>query len=87
VSHLVPAGCPIYLISFIIFIELIRLSIRPITLRVRLIANITAGHLLLFLVSQFIIPSFLLILLEIIVRLIQAFVFSLLLSLYLSERN
>lgn len=86
-SHLVPEGCPSYLISFIVFIELIRLIIRPLTLRVRLIANITAGHLLLFLVRIFFIPSFLIIILELVVRLIQAFVFSLLLRLYLNERN
>ena len=86
-AHLVPAGCPVYLISFIIFIEIIRLLIRPLTLRVRLIANITAGHLLLFLVSKIFIATILMFLLEILVRFIQAFVFCLLLTLYFNETN
>jgi F-type H+-transporting ATPase subunit a len=49
--HLVPNGTPIVLISFIVLIETLRVLIRPITLRVRLAANITAGHLLLRLIS------------------------------------
>ena len=87
VSHLVPNSCPLYLISFIIFIEIISLFIRPITLRVRLIANITAGHLLLILVRNLFISSILIIFLEIIVRIIQAYVFVLLLTLYFNESN
>ena len=49
-SHLVPNGTPVVLISFIVLIETLRVLIRPITLRVRLAANITAGHLLLRLI-------------------------------------
>jgi F-type H+-transporting ATPase subunit a len=49
--HLVPNGTPIVLISFIVLIETLRVLIRPFTLRVRLAANITAGHLLLRLIS------------------------------------
>jgi F-type H+-transporting ATPase subunit a len=48
--HLVPNGTPIILIRFIVLIETLRIFIRPITLRVRLAANITAGHLLLSLI-------------------------------------
>lgn len=86
-SHLVPAGCPIYLISFIVFIELIRLFIRPLTLRVRLAANITAGHILIIIRRKSFLGRGLLIILELIVRGIQAFVFVLLLTLYYNESN
>jgi F-type H+-transporting ATPase subunit a len=48
--HLVPNGTPVILIRFIVLIERLRILIRPITLRVRLAANITAGHLLLSLI-------------------------------------
>lgn len=87
IRHLVPDGCPIYLIPFIVIIELVSLLTRPITLRVRLIANIRAGHILVCLVSKFIIRRILLILLELIVSIIQAFVFTLLLTLYFNESN
>lgn len=97
-SHLVPLGTPIYLIPFIVIIETIRMIIRPITLSIRLTANIIAGHLLLSLLgssgsqisninlfSIFIIRQFILYILEIAVSLIQAYVFSILLSLYSRE--
>lgn len=43
-EHLVPQGCPWYLIFFLFLIEILRLSIRPLTLSIRLIANIVSGH-------------------------------------------
>jgi ATP synthase subunit 6 len=46
-SHFLPTGTPYLLIPFIILIEIIRNLIRPGALRVRLAANIVAGHLLL----------------------------------------
>ena len=49
-SHLVPRGTPIVLVPFMVFIELVRRVIRPLTLAVRLAANMVAGHLLLVLV-------------------------------------
>ena len=84
--------------SFIVLIELVRNVIRPITLRVRLIANLTAGHLLLCLLRsnlrlELLSPGAiavlsglcLLIVLEVAVSLIQAYVFTLLTRLYLEE--
>lgn len=95
--HITPTGTPNQLINFIVIIEIIRNLIRPITLSVRLSANIVAGHLLILLLSNFSLLSqlntyigiiFMIILttLEIIVALIQAYVLTILISLYHNER-
>lgn len=95
-SHLVPMGTPLVLINFMVLIELVSNIIRPITLSVRLCANIVAGHLLLRLLRNFSLNSLiyfyyslrgLLILgvLEIAVALIQGYVFITLVSLYSTE--
>nr|NP_443351.1 ATP synthase F0 subunit 6 [Coelorinchus kishinouyei]BAB70162.1 ATPase subunit 6 [Coelorinchus kishinouyei] len=99
-GHFLPEGTPTLLIPILIIIENISLIIRPIALGVRLTANLTAGHLLIHLVSSAVftlLPSmttvalltaillFLLTLLEVAVAMIQAYVFVLLLSLYLQE--
>ena len=95
--HLIPHGTPIILIPFIVLIELIRTIIRPITLAIRLAANIIAGHLLIVLLSSaflslptisfiILIPRLILLsILEIAVAFIQAYVFRVLITLYLSE--
>ena len=80
---------------FIVLIERIRRVIRPLTLAIRLSANIIAGHLLLTLLGNqlaelrmlgLIIPTeIILVILEIAVSLIQAYVFSILLTLYIRE--
>uniref|UniRef100_UPI0030FE34CA ATP synthase F0 subunit 6 n=1 Tax=Isopisthus parvipinnis TaxID=1154653 RepID=UPI0030FE34CA len=99
-GHLLPEGTPTPLIPVLIIIETISLFIRPLALGVRLTANLTAGHLLMQLTSTaaFVMLSmmptvavlttillFLLTLLEVAVAMIQAYVFVLLLSLYLQE--
>ena len=98
-AHLVPLGTPVVLVPVIVLIELIRSAMRPFTLAIRLAANIIAGHLLLDLCSIPIITSstlvklafftalFTLSVLEFGVALIQAYVFTRLRSLYLSEVN
>jgi len=97
-AHLVPSGTPVALMAFIVVIEFVSNIIRPLTLRVRLMANLTAGHLLLCLLRSNIPLSrslvacslvlrglTLLVVLEVAVSLIQAYVFTLLRSLYLEE--
>lgn len=94
IRHLVPIGTPLILIRFIVIIETLRILIRPITLRVRLAANITAGHLLLSLISWRdsllffnIFAQLLIFFLEIIVSVIQSYVYTILLILYIEEEN
>uniref|UniRef100_UPI0030E3739E ATP synthase subunit 6 n=1 Tax=Ayyaria chaetophora TaxID=1291247 RepID=UPI0030E3739E len=96
-SHLVPSGTPTILISFMVMIELISSLIRPLTLSIRLMANMVSGHLLLTLlgnsmnlkplliVSLMLIVQTTLYILETSVCFIQAYVFSMLLTLYSSE--
>ena len=91
VAHFLPLRAPIALAPFLVLIEVVSTLIRPVALRLRLIANITAGHLLVHLFARWASISFVvgvvfffIILLEIIVAFIQAYVFSLLLSLYVS---
>nr|QXN53175.1 ATP synthase F0 subunit 6 [Enneanectes altivelis] len=99
-GHLLPEGTPTLLIPILIIIETISLFIRPLALGVRLTANLTAGHLLIQLIATAafvllplmptvaILTSVLLLLLtllEVAVAMIQAYVFVLLLSLYLQE--
>lgn len=50
--HCIPDGTPIYLTWLLFLIELVRNLIRPLTLTVRLVANILAGHLLIILLSN-----------------------------------
>lgn len=96
IAHLVPIGTPIILINFIVIIELVSNIIRPITLSVRLCANIVAGHLLLRLLRNFSLSNLVVFslsffglvilgLLEIAVALIQRYVFITLSSLYATE--
>jgi len=90
-SHILPLRTPRVLIIFIILVETIRNIIRPLTLAIRLMANIIAGHLLLSLMGRgglykrVLVGQVLLILLEIGVSVIQAYVFITLISLYFKE--
>nr|YP_010534121.1 ATP synthase F0 subunit 6 [Rexea prometheoides]UXX50412.1 ATP synthase F0 subunit 6 [Rexea prometheoides] len=99
-AHLLPEGTPKPLIPVLIIIETISLLIRPLALGVRLMANLTAGHLLIQLIAAATVAllslapavammpmtlMILLTLLEIAVAMIQAYVFVLLMTLYLQE--
>lgn len=50
-SHLQPIGSPALLNPFLCIIELVRLLVRPITLSVRLTANLSTGHILMALLG------------------------------------
>jgi F-type H+-transporting ATPase subunit a len=52
-SLFVPGGCPLALLPFLVFIEFISYLARNISLGLRLAANITAGHMLLNILSGF----------------------------------
>nr|YP_010692656.1 ATP synthase F0 subunit 6 [Notobitus meleagris]WBV80531.1 ATP synthase F0 subunit 6 [Notobitus meleagris] len=96
-AHMIPAGTPAALMPFMVMIETISNLIRPGSLAVRLTANMIAGHLLMSLLGnnsldskEIIIPLILsvqimLMLFESAVSLIQAYVFSVLSTLYSSE--
>nr|QAB45766.1 ATP synthase F0 subunit 6 [Callosciurus quinquestriatus] len=101
-AHFLPQGTPIPLIPMLIIIETISLFIQPMALAVRLTANITAGHLLMHLIggATLVLTSIsppaamitfiiliLLTMLEFAVALIQAYVFTLLVSLYLHDNT
>nr|QXF29230.1 ATP synthase F0 subunit 6 [Pentatoma rufipes] len=96
-AHLVPNGTPNLLMPFMVMIESISNIIRPGSLAVRLTANMIAGHLLMSLlgnksldVNNFILLfismiQIMLMMFEAAVAIIQAYVFSVLATLYSSE--
>nr|YP_009186000.1 ATP synthase F0 subunit 6 [Tetartopeus terminatus]ALO71198.1 ATP synthase F0 subunit 6 [Tetartopeus terminatus] len=98
-AHLVPQGTPPILMPFMVCIETISNMIRPGTLAVRLMANMMAGHLLMTLlgntgpmlsmmmINLLIIAQIMLMILETAVSIIQAYVFTVLSTLYSSEVN
>jgi len=96
-----PKGSPAFLLPVIILIEFLSYSLRTFSLSIRLFANIMAGHTLLHILASFVTAfikaellvaaffPFLLILgiviLEIGIAAIQAYVFLILLSIYLND--
>jgi F-type H+-transporting ATPase subunit a len=96
-AHLVPQRTPGVLIPFMVLIESVRNIIRPMTLAIRLSANIIAGHLLMTLLGNqlaqaapsalplVILVQLALVSLEIAVSMIQAYVFCVLITLYIGE--
>merc|ERR1712220_43423 len=96
-SHLAPEETSYALLPLMVVIETLSNLMRPFTLAIRIRANIIAGHLLLVLVRGFLAKvriigfpvlyfgTTILILLETIVIAIQAYIFTILISLYFSE--
>lgn len=101
VAGLLPIGAPAPLNPFLVIIETVRILVRPITLSVRLTANIRAGHIVLTLIGNYLTARFfmssvfsMLVLISIQVfytifefgiRIIQAYIFCLLITLYSDE--
>nr|AGI97864.1 ATP synthase F0 subunit 6 [Kaltenbachiella nirecola] len=91
IIHLIPLNTPLFLAPLMTIIETMSILIRPLSLSIRLTANLIAGHLLMTLLNfnsmMFIIIliQMLLMLFELCVALIQSYVFSILSSLYSSE--
>nr|QXT59932.1 ATP synthase membrane subunit 6 [Calaphis magnoliae] len=91
IAHLIPLNTPIFLAPFMTLIETMSMIIRPLSLAIRLTANMIAGHLLMTLLNSY--PLSLIILMiqmfmmmfELCVAMIQSYVFSILSSLYSSE--
>jgi F-type H+-transporting ATPase subunit a len=93
----VPPGTPLAIAWFLVPLEMFSYMIRPVTLSLRLFANMLAGHVLLKVLAGFIIALgiyfgwvpllavFGVTLLEILVGFLQAYVFALLTCIYLND--
>nr|UIN24695.1 ATP synthase F0 subunit 6 [Eusirus cf. giganteus clade g1] len=96
-AHLIPQGTPSVLMPFMVLIESVSSLIRPMTLALRLMANMVAGHLLIVLLSSAFSNAPVLVTpiltaaqvslssLELAVAFIQAYIFSVLVTLYAAE--
>nr|YP_010429316.1 ATP synthase F0 subunit 6 [Glossodoris acosti]USQ67495.1 ATP synthase F0 subunit 6 [Glossodoris acosti] len=96
-AHFAPAGAPSGFIPFLVVIETASILIRPLTLTIRIIANISAGHIIMGLIATslasatiynvgFIFSAHIgYNMFEVFVCSIQAYVFSLLVKLYGEE--
>jgi len=90
VAHYLPLITPVFLWFALCVIEIVSQVIRPLTLTVRLTANLMAGHVLIFLVGQLGVRAGLLYIVlipfEIMVAVVQGYVFVMLLDSYFQER-
>ena len=93
----IPSGVPLFLLPLIVIIEIISYLARPVSLSVRLFANMMAGHTMLKVFGGFVISlgiiggwlplSFTVALtgLEILIAFLQAYVFAILTCIYLND--
>nr|YP_010184513.1 ATP synthase F0 subunit 6 [Thysanoteuthis rhombus]YP_010184525.1 ATP synthase F0 subunit 6 [Thysanoteuthis rhombus]QVH33945.1 ATPase subunit 6 [Thysanoteuthis rhombus]QVH33957.1 ATPase subunit 6 [Thysanoteuthis rhombus] len=102
-AFMLPLGTPTFLIPFLPVIESLSILVRPITLSIRLAANISAGHIILTLIGDYLTISMLssnylvssLVMLiqigyfifEIGIGIIQGYIFSLLITLYTDDHQ
>lgn len=100
-TNLLPRGAPQWLRTFLIFVESISISIRPLTLALRITVNILAGHIILSLIASKLthfclslelllsLPTilfyWLFLFLELAIAFVQSFVFCLLLTIYTAD--
>ena len=96
VSHMLPYGAPTGLMLFLPLVEIFSQVIRPLTLTIRFATNLSAGHIMIFIFSYFsmlssVLAPFLyvvltvLLLMEVFIAFLQAYIFITLLGLYLDE--
>ena len=95
-SYFLPPGAPLYMAPLMFPIEVLSYLARPVTLSLRLFANMMAGHTLLKVIAGFVVmlglfgfaPLAVLIalyLLELIVAVLQAYIFAILTCIYLHD--
>lgn len=94
-SLFLPAGTPWWMMPLMIVIELVSYLARPVSLSIRLAANMLAGHLLLKIVAGFVMIGFLGVFpfaflliftgFEIFIACLQAYIFTLLTCIYLND--
>nr|YP_008855160.1 ATP synthase F0 subunit 6 [Sepia aculeata]AHA82369.1 ATP synthase F0 subunit 6 [Sepia aculeata] len=103
VAFMLPLATPTFLIPFLPIIETLSIMVRPITLSIRLAANISAGHIILTLIGDYLttlillnnymISMFILLIqmgyfiFEIGISIIQGYIFSLLITLYTDDHQ
>ena len=91
-----PSGVPLWMAPLIFIIEFFSFLIRPVTLSVRLFANMVAGHVLLKVIAGFVISlglfgifplafSIIMTGFELFVAVLQAYIFAILVCAYLGE--
>nr|YP_514767.1 ATP synthase F0 subunit 6 [Watasenia scintillans]AIL50379.1 ATP synthetase subunit 6 [Watasenia scintillans]AIL50391.1 ATP synthetase subunit 6 [Watasenia scintillans]BAD52098.1 ATP synthetase subunit 6 [Watasenia scintillans]BAE80015.1 ATP synthetase subunit 6 [Watasenia scintillans] len=102
-AFMLPLGTPSFLIPFLPIIESLSILVRPITLSIRLAANISAGHIILTLIGDYLTitmlsGSFVVLTLVMLVQvgyfifeigigIIQGYIFSLLITLYTDDHQ
>nr|AJQ21372.1 ATP synthase F0 subunit 6 [Doryteuthis opalescens] len=102
-AFMLPMGTPSFLIPFLPIIESLSILVRPITLSIRLAANISAGHIILTLIGDYLMISMLsnsltvslivmliqigYFIFEIGIGIIQGYIFSLLITLYTDDHQ
>lgn len=95
-SHILPYGSPIALILFLPLVEIFSQLIRPFTLIIRLRTNLARGHIIIYMFSYFTLLSSalapfihivlaILLILEVCISILQAYIFVSLLALYVNE--
>jgi len=95
-SFFLPQDTPIFLAPLMIIIEIFTYLTRPVSLAIRLAANMTVGHILLFVIASFIVMMgyfgwvpipFIMILsgFEFFVAVLQAYIFTILSCVYLND--
>lgn len=96
ISHMLPYGSPAALILFLPLVEIFSQIIRPFTLMIRLRTNLARGHIIMYMFSYFTLLSStlapfihivlsVLLILEVCISILQAYIFVSLLALYVNE--